>query len=113
MHEIREALFRILGNAKDDSLLPHQLADILVRLTGLYPSIVQEVTASDIAFKAVLLAELQQEQAASRARIKAENSEAYRRWRGAKDLESICVEAIRTYKKVLQTKSEEKRQAYH
>jgi hypothetical protein len=111
MTTIRELLRRLLVDSKDLNLPPHQMADMLVQATSLYASVVEEVRESEFAYKAVLLSQLDSEEAASRAKIRAENTEAYRRNRTARDTEKICLELIRSLKVALRTKQEEMRMA--
>ena len=108
---IREMLRRLLVDAKDLDLPPHQMADMLVQATSIYASVVEEVRESEFAYKAVLLSQLDSEEAASRAKIRAENTEAYRRMRTAKDSEKVAIELIRSLKVALRTKQEEMRMA--
>lgn len=109
MQEIRDAFNRILEKSKDADLPPHVMADLLVKLTSLYASLSTEVQESSFAYKAVLFSLLDSEEAASRAKIRAENSEAYRRMVGAQTLEKVCLELIRSMKVALRTKGEERR----
>jgi len=112
MTTIREMLRRLLIDAKDLDLPPHQMADMLVQATSIYASVVEEVRESEFAYKAVLLSQLDSEEAANRAKIRAENTEAYRRNRTAKDSEKICIELIRSLKVALRTKHEDMRLAH-
>ena len=109
MTTIREMLRRLLVDAKDLDLPPHQMADMLVQTTSLYASIIEEVRESEFAYKAVLLTNLDTEEAASRAKIRAENTEAYRRMRTARDSEKVALELIRSLKVALRTKVEDQR----
>lgn len=102
-------LRRLQIEAKDVDLPPHRMADLLVQLTALYSNIIEEVRESEFAYKAVLLTQLDSEEAASRAKIRAENSESYRRMRTAKDTEKVTLELIRSLKVALRTKQEEAR----
>lgn len=111
MQEIRDALHRILERSKDADLPPHEMADLLVKLTSLYASLTTEVQESEFAYKAVLLSLLDSEEAASRAKIRAENSEAYRRMKGAQNTEKVTLELIRSMKVALRSKQEERRYA--
>ena len=109
MQTIREMLRRLVVDAKDLDLPPHQMADMLVQATALYASIIEEVRESEFAYKAVLLTQLDSEEAASRAKIRAENTEAYRRHRTARDAEKTALELIRSLKTCLRTKAEDQR----
>jgi len=109
MTTIRDMLRKLQIEAKDLDLAPHRMADMLVQLTALYASVIEEGRESEFAYKAVLLSQLDSEEAASRAKIRAENSEAYRRMRIAKDCEKVTIELIRSLKMALRTKEAELR----
>jgi hypothetical protein len=109
MTTIRDMLRKLQIEAKDLELPPHRMADMLVTLTSLYANVIDEVRESEFAYKAVLLAQLDSEEAASRAKIRAENTEAYRRMRTARDTEKVTLELIRSLKVALRTKHEELR----
>jgi hypothetical protein len=109
MTTIRDMLRKLQIEAKDLDLAPQRMADMLVQLTALYASIIEEKRESEFAFKAVLLTELQREQAASRAKIIAENTESYRRMRVASDTEKVCLELMRSLKICLRAKTEDMR----
>jgi hypothetical protein len=109
MTTIRDMLRRLQLRAKDADLPPHEMADMLVQLTSLYSSITDEVRESEFAYKAVLLGLLDSEEAANRAKIRAENTEAYRRMRTARDCEKVTLELIRSLKVSLRTRTEDLR----
>lgn len=88
---------------------PLRTSAVLVELTALYATLITELRESEFAYKAVLLTCLDSEEAANRAKIRAENSEAYRRMRLAKDTEKVVVELIRSLKVSLRTMQEEMR----
>jgi hypothetical protein len=109
MTTIRDMLRKLQIEAKDLDLPPHRMADMLVQLTSLYANVIEEVRESEFAYKAVLFGQLDTEEAASRAKIRAENTDAYRRMRTAKDTERVTLELIRSLKVALRTKHEELR----
>jgi hypothetical protein len=88
---------------------PHRASEVLVELTALYANVIEELRESELAYNGVLLTHLDAEEAASRAKIRAQTTEAYRRMRVAKDTEKVVVELIRSLKTVLKTKQEEMR----
>ena len=112
MNTIRDMLRKLQIESKDLELPPHRMADMLVQLTSLYANVIEEVRESEFAYKAVLLSQLDSEEAASRAKIRAENTEAYRRNRIAKDTEKVTLELIRSLKVALRTKHEDMRLAH-
>jgi hypothetical protein len=93
-------------------LPPHRASEMLVELTALYANVTEEVRESEFAYNAVLLGQLDSEEAASRAKIRAQNTDAYKRLRVAKDTDKVVVELIRSIKIVLRTKQEEMRLAH-
>lgn len=88
---------------------PLRMSQVLVELTALYATLIAELRESEFAFKAVLLECYRAEKAASRAKIQAENTDAYRRFRFAKDTEKVVVELIRSLKVAMRTTQEEMR----
>lgn len=88
---------------------PHRASEILVELTALYANVIDEVRESEFAYNAVLLSHLDGEEAANRAKIRAQNTDAYRRMRLAKDTDKTVVELIRSLKTVVRARQEEMR----
>lgn len=113
MTTIRDMLRRLQIEAKDVDLPPHRMADMLVQLTSLYANVIDEERESEFAYKAVLLSQLDTEEAASRAKIRAENTDAYRRMRTARDCEKVTIEMIRSLKIALRSKQQEHQWAGH
>lgn len=112
MTTIRDMVRRLqLEASQVDQLTPTRASEVLVALTALYANIRDELRESEFAYNAVLLSHLDAEEAASRARIRAQNSDAYRRMRVAKDAEVTVIELIRTLKSYTRTAQEEMRLA--
>ncbi len=88
-------------------LQPERAAELLNRLAALLGNINDEVREADAAFAAVLLAFLESEEAASRAKIRAEITPEYRRKRESRDTKELCLELVRSLKYFLKSKEEE------
>src|SRR5437773_10681311 len=80
------------------NLLPLRAAELLTQLTALIGNSAAECLDADIAYGAVLLGCLAEYEAASRARIHAEQSAEYRRKREAHDVKDLTVELVRSLK---------------
>jgi hypothetical protein len=106
---IREMVHEIQVEMRDADLQPERAAQILSRLTGLLASVNVEIRQADAAYSGVLLKHLDGEEAANRARIRAETTPEYQRKREAKDTKEFVVEAIRSLKYVLRSAEEEMR----
>ena len=98
MTTIRDMVRKLQMEVSAGDLAPHRASEILVELTALYANVTEEVRESEFAYKAVLLTHLDSEEAASRAKIRAQNTEAYRRMRVAKDTDKVTIELIRSLK---------------
>jgi hypothetical protein len=88
-------------------LSPDRASDLLVQLTALYGNVLDEVRQADAAYSAVLLAKLNGDEAAARAKIRAQVSPEYQRAREAKDTEKLSLELIRSLKSFIRLKQEE------
>jgi hypothetical protein len=92
-------------------LAPVRAREILVQLTALYGYCLKEVRESDHAYAVVLLRFLDADEAASRAKIRAETSLEFLRKREAGDTTEIVLESMRSLKAMLRSVEEEMRLA--
>lgn len=90
-------------------LQPDRAAELLNRLTALVGNVNDEVREADAAYAVVLLEHLESEEAANRAKIRAETTDAFKRKREARDTKELCVELARSLKYFLRSKSDEMR----
>lgn len=97
--EIREAA----------DLSPDRASELMNRLTALVGNCNDEIREADAAYAEVLLRHLDSEEAANRARIRAETTPEYQRKREARDTKELTVELIRSLKYFLKSKTEEMR----
>src|SRR4051812_24671936 len=79
-------------------LQPDRAAELLNKLTALLGNMNDEIREADMAFAAVLLKHLESEEAASRAKIRAETTPEYSRKREARDTKELAVELVRSLK---------------
>ena len=94
-------------------LLPDRAAELLNQLASLLGNCNDEIRAADAAYAAVLLGQLESEEKANRARIKAETSPEYQRKREARDTKELVIELMRSLKYFLRSKAEELQMARH
>lgn len=94
---------------RDTELQPDRAAELLTRLTALIGNINDEIRDADMEYAHVLLEALEGEEAASRAKIRAETSPQYGRKREARDTKELTLELIRSLKYFLRAKAEEMR----
>jgi hypothetical protein len=106
---VRSLIREIQVDIRDTDLQPNQAADYLAKLTALYGNVLDEVRESEMAYNAVLMAAFSGEEAANRAKIRAQASPEYGRFREAKDTEKLTLELIRSLKHYLRMKAEEMR----
>ena len=90
-------------------LLPSRAAELLTKLTALVGNCNDEIREADHAYAVVLLQFLDADEAANRARIRAETSMPYLRKRKARDTKELVIELIRSLKYFLKAKEEEMR----
>jgi hypothetical protein len=108
---IRDRISAIQGELANGALTPDLARESLVRLTALLGNVHAEQRHADHEYKLVLLGCLQGDEAANRARIRAEVTPQYLRSREAKDLADLVVEMIRSCKAYMRSLEEELRLA--
>jgi hypothetical protein len=106
---VRERIRQIQDRLRDEVLTPAMARDALVVLTALLGNVNDEQRDADHEYKLVLLGCMQSDEAANRARIRAEVTTQYRRAREAKDTVTLVVEMIRSCKSYLRSLDEEMR----
>lgn len=94
-----------------EDLPPDRASALLNRLTALMGNCNDEIREADAEYAAHLLACLDSEEAANRAKIRAETSAEYLRKREARDTKELVVELVRSLKYFLRSKEEEMRLA--
>ena len=90
-------------------LLPQRAAELLTTLTAMIGNVNDEIRVADMDFAVVLLKYLDGEEAANRARIRAETTPEFQRKREARDCKELVVELIRSLKFYLRAQEEEMR----
>lgn len=113
MTSIRERVKEIQKDLRDGALTPDMARESLVQLTALYGNVLDELREADADYKAVLLAHLNAETKANRARMHAEASPEYARVREADDCKKLVIEMVRSCKVYLRSLDEEMRLAGH
>ena len=106
---IRERIKAIQSKLGTGNVTPELVRDSLVTLTSLLGNVNDELRAADHEYKLVLLGCLQSDEAANRARIRAEVTPQHQRAREAKDTAALVVEMIRSCKSYLRSLDEEMR----
>ena len=90
-------------------LTPGRAAHLLLILTALLGNCAEEIRDADSLYAAVLLACLDSDEAANRAKIRAETTPAYQRRREARDTKELAQEMIRALKYFMRSCEEEMR----
>jgi hypothetical protein len=106
---VRDRIAAIQKSLRDGSVTPALARESLVQLTALYGNVLEEQRDADHEYKLVLLGCLQSDEAANRARIRAEVTPQFQRARAAKDMEKLVIELVRSCKKYMRNLSEEMR----
>ncbi len=107
MPTVREMVREIQVEVRGGDLPPDEARKCLNTLTALIGNCNDELREADMAFKVVLLRYLDADEAANRARIRAETSPEYARMREAKDTRELVIEMVRSLKTVLKSQQEE------
>lgn len=94
-------------------LQPDRAAELLNKLTALLGNCNDAIREADLAFATVLLKFLDSDEAANRAKIRAETTPEYQRKREARDTRELAMELIRSLKYFLKAKQDEWRYAGH
>jgi hypothetical protein len=94
---------------RETDLPPDRAAELLTRLTALLGNVNDEIRMADADYALVLLKHLEADEAASRAKIRAETSPEYQRKREARDTKELVVELVRSLKYLLRSQAEEMR----
>jgi hypothetical protein len=88
---------------------PHEAAEDLVKATALMANVQKEVREADHAYAVVLLRFLDADEAAARAKIRAETSMEFMRKREAKDMGVFLEETVRTLKTLVKLEESQMR----
>ena len=101
---IREAQRELRGD-----LSPARACELQNTLTALLGNTNEELRESDLDYRHILLQAYKTHDTANRAKIAAETSPEYARFRQAKDTKDLCMEMIRSIRQYLRTAAEEMR----
>ena len=107
---IRERV-KVIQTTLREGPTPGVVRESMITLTALLGNVTDEQRAADHEYKLVLLGCLQGDEAANRARIRAEVTPQYQRSREAKDTADLVVEMVRSCKVYLRSLDEEMRLA--
>ena len=108
---IRGMVHTFQKEIRDTDLQPDRAAEVLVKLTALLGNCNDEIREADADYATVLLSFLQSDEAANRAKIRAETTPAYQRKREARDTKELVVELVRSLKYLLKSNEEAMRLA--
>lgn len=100
---VREMVKAIQTEMRKDDLPPSRAREMLVQLSSLYGNCLDEVREADHAYSVVLLRFLDADEAANRAKIRAETSLEYLRKREADNTLKLVLESIRSLKTMLRS----------
>ena len=111
MSSVRDRIKAIQRDILAGAVTPEQSRQWLITLTALLGNVTDEQRLADHEYKLVLLGCLQSDEAANRARIRAEVTPQYQRAREAKDTADLVLEMIRSCKVFTRSLDEELRLA--
>jgi hypothetical protein len=105
---VRELILERQAEVRNSAdLLPDRAAEILAELSSLLGNINDEIRRRDVEYNRVLLACLESEEKANRAKIRAETTPEYIAKREARDTREVSIEMIRSLKYFLTAKKDE------
>lgn len=110
---VRDLVKSFQVEIRDTDLQPDRAADVLLQLTALLGNCNDEIREADADYATVLLSFLQADEAANRAKIRAETTPSYQRKREARDTKELIVELCRSLKYLLKAKEEERQLSRH
>lgn len=108
---VRDLVHSFQREIRDTDLQPDRAADLLVKLTALIGNCNDEIREVDANYATILLSFLEGEEAANRARIRAETTPAYQRKREARDTKELVIELCRSLKYLMRSNEEAMRLA--
>lgn len=103
---VRELIKAMQREIRDTDLQPDRAAELLVKLTALMGNCNDQIRESDADYATILLSFLEADEAANRAKIRAETTPAYQRKREARDTKELVVELCRSLKYLLKSNEE-------
>lgn len=107
---VRDMVRAVQREVRDTpDLLPDRAAHLLMRLTALLGNVNDEIREADAEYAVVLLQHLDSEEAANRAKIRAETTPAFQRKQEARNTKELAMEIVRSIKYFLRVKEEEMR----
>lgn len=106
---VRDLVHAMQKEIRDTELQPSRAAELLTKLTALLGNCSDEIREADMAYNGVLLKHLEGEEAANRAKIRAQTTPEYARAREAKDTRELVIELVRSLKYFLKSAEEEMR----
>lgn len=108
---VREMVKQMQTEIRDTDVSPMRAAELLTKLTALVGNCNDEIRKADHHYAMILLTCLESDEAANRAKIRAETTNEYQRKREARDTKELVVELIRSLKYQLRAAEEEMRLA--
>ena len=108
---IRDRIRSVQHNLLNGALTPDMARESLVLLTALSGNVADEVRAAESPYRVLLLTCYEREESANRAKMRAEVSTEYGRYREAKDTAELVKQMIITCRGYLRSLDEEARLA--
>lgn len=109
---VREMIRQIQHELRPgEDVTPQRASELLVQLSSLYGNVLEEIRDADLEYARVLLRELEADQTAARARIRAETTPEHARKREARDFKELANTMIAGLKYLLKSQSDEMRLA--
>ena len=104
---VRDLVKQWQTEIRNTDLQPDRAAELLTKLAALIGNCNDEIREADMAYATVLLTHLESEEAANRAKIRAQTTPEYARSRQARDTKEVVTEMCRSLKYFLKAKEEE------
>ena len=104
MKTIRDIVLDAQGRVYDKELLPEEAVEIIRTLSSVYGNVLSEIQETELKYNHILLAELDKEKTASKAKIKAEVSPEYQDFLKAKNTEKLLIKLLSSLKTFIRSK---------
>ena len=109
METIREIINRISTEVYNENLLPDRAVDIRRELAAIYGNVLSEIQEKELAYNKVLLAQLDKEKAATKAKIVAQVSKEYQDYLSARNTEKLLLKMVSSLSGFIRAKENEMR----
>ena len=107
MENIREIVSKAQEKVYEEGLLPDEAVDLMRTLSAVYGNVLSHIQKTELLYNRILLAELDKEKVAAKAKIVAQVSKEYQDFLEAKNTEKLLLKMLSSLKTFVKSKTEE------